>query len=392
MEYISIDDPVKQFLLLCLRTRVQTTTLDNLREFVFDSKLNWDLVEQRIREKLLAPVIFTTIAEQEIVPLALEKRLHNEFITCLTGSTYQLHQLWKVIEKMQSSTIEIILLKGAALSLSVYRQDSPRFFGDLDLVVKQKDVNKALGILTELEYRPTGNFQPGAQDLLDYTNQWQLTRSGYMDVEIDLHWHLFSWIYYQYTVPQDWFWQTSIPVEYGTQTTPILGPEAQLIHLSVHLLQHHRSEWADSLRSLHDIAEVIINYQDQLDWDLLISKIEEFQLIIPIKQVLLRVWRDWQIPILEKIVNKLNALIPSPVEVQAINQLMMLERGADSRFTALTLRSLPTWQLRLQYIFKNLLFPSTGYMRQRYNIRYPLLLPFYYPHRWWNGVVNFIKF
>ena len=384
-------DLARRFLLLCLQVRLYQSDFEKLSEFVEREKLNWDLVEQHIWEESLAPLIYTIISGRELVPAELEQRLHREFITRITSMTYQFHELWKILNRMQSVGINVILLKGAALSLTVYQQDLPRYFGDLDLLVQKPDISHALQVLAELDYAPGKGIQLDAKDLLPYVNEWQLTKAGHFNIDVDLHWHLFSSVYHQYTVPSDWFWETAVSFKAGANSALTLGPEANLIHLCAHLLQHQRAAWPDSMRLLHDIAELITAYQDQLDWDLIITKAEAYRLVIPVQQVLLRVWQGWQVAIPPTIREQLQNWRPSVEETRAFDQLNTLGGGSDPRFAVISLRSLPNWRMRIRYIYQNLLFPSTAYMQHRYQIRLPVLVLLYYPYRWCLGILNGFK-
>ena len=49
--------------------------------------------------------------------------------------------------------------------------------------------------------------------------------------------------------------------------------------------------------------------------------------------------------------------------------------------------SMPDWRQRLHFARANV-FPSADYMRQRYGVRHPLLLPIYYPWRWLRGLLG----
>ena len=77
-------------------------------------------------------------------------------------------------------------------------------------------------------------------------------------------------LYYQH-IPLDWFWQTTLPVTVGTSTARVLGPEAQILHLCLHIFQHRGQAWAFSLRLLHDIAQVLTHYRAQIDWEMLLQ-------------------------------------------------------------------------------------------------------------------------
>jgi hypothetical protein len=45
------------------------------------------------------------------------------------------------------------------------------------------------------------------------------------------------------------------------------------------------------------------------------------------------------------------------------------------------------WRRRLQFLGRKL-FPSIKYMRQRYQISSVWLAPFFYPYRWWVGILS----
>jgi len=60
------------------------------------------------------------------------------------------------------------------------------------------------------------------------------------------------------------------------------------------------------------------------------------------------------------------------------------KRATGRRFWS-DLRAIPGWRQRLRFARTHLL-PSAAYMRRRYGIAHPLLLPLYYPYRWLRGL------
>jgi hypothetical protein len=77
---------------------------------------------------------------------------------------------------------------------------------------------------------------------------------------------------------------------------------------------------------------------------------------------------------------RLQALQPSPREARVFGWLTEPDRSVARRLWV-DLASLPSWSRRLAFAWINL-FPSAAYMRHRYGIRHPLLVPLYYPYRW----------
>jgi hypothetical protein len=98
---------------------------------------------------------------------------------------------------------------------------------------------------------------------------------------------------------------------------------------------------------------------------------------------------DWLgAPVPEEVQARLNRLHPSPTEERVFSRLTAGRRPVARRFRD-DLASLSGWR-RLRYAFINL-FPSPTYMRWRYDIPHPLLVPLYYPYRWWLGLRSALR-
>jgi hypothetical protein len=381
------EDPATFFLLLCLRAEFDPDSLEEARLFAEQEKLDWDSVAMRIEQNSLASLVYAIVRGQDVVPPQMEARLHQEFIDRAICKTYLLRELETVVQRLDQEGTEAILLKGAALSLTAYSSTFPRYFADLDLLVRREDVNQVMDALLELGYAAAGSVQLRTGDFLPFVNEWQVTKAGELDVEIDLHWHLFGWIYYQ-QIPLDWFWQTAVPVTVGASPARVLGPEAQILHLCLHVFQHRGQAWAFSLRLLHDIAQVLAHYQAQIDWQLLLNKTEAFHVVLPVQQVLQYVWENWPVFIPPEIADQIRDLQPTPGEERAFTLARSVAGDSDAHFAAVGLANLPDWRSRLLYLSRNVLFPPAAYMRHRYNIQRRYMLPFYYPYRWYLGLAS----
>lgn len=85
---------------------------------------------------------------------------------------------------------------------------------------------------------------------------------------------------------------------------------------------------------------------------------------------------------------RLRALQPSAAEITVFRRLTSRERPVAQRFWT-DLSGMGGWRARLDYA-ASALFPSPAYMRRRYGVRHPHLLPLYYPYRWWVGLRGLI--
>ena len=161
----------------------------------------------------------------------------------------------------------------------------------------------------------------------------------------------------------------------------MLGPEAQLLHLCAHQTLHHGG---GAMLWLHDVAELVSRYEHDLDWGQVVSQCRSLQLVLPTRDVLSQVSAEWRAPLPLAVLEELRALPPSPDEQWAYAALTSGHRPVARRFWT-DLAGMASLRTRLAFTLVNL-FPTSAYMRQRYHIRHPILLPFYYPYRWFVGL------
>ena len=166
-----------------------------------------------------------------------------------------------------------------------------------------------------------------------------------------------------------------------------MGPEAQILHLCGHLVLHHGVE--ERLLWLHDIAAVVVRYREEIDWPTLLERARACDLLVPLQQVLPRIACDWQAPIPAAVLERLAELRPSRAEERIQARLSSGPRPAGRRLWD-DLADTPSWRRRLHMALVHI-FPTTTYMRQRYRIRHRLLVPLFYPYRWFLGLRGLVS-
>ncbi|MSP12562.1 MAG: hypothetical protein EXR62_06355 [Chloroflexi bacterium] len=391
-----------RFIHLCLRGHWDPPAFELACQMVGDGPageaLDWEYLCQFALKENIAPLIYYMVRYEDIVPVSIEERLQEVYVQSVLHNTLLFSELDRLLVDFLQAGIAIILLKGAALSKTVYEDIGIRPMVDLDLLVKRGDVDQTLQLLASHHYGfPTPEMHPGAK--AEHENELLVYKPGQFPMIIEVHWTLFDSPHYQYNLPMAWFWETSLPIDSAICATPaapqagpavrMLGPEAQLLHLCSHILLHHSRTpglivYDHKLHWLHDIAEVINHYQGQIDWDLLLAKAQAFDLVLPLQHVISRVVDEWSMPLPPGVLTRLQSLPSSPAE-KRIFALMTGEYQPVAQHLWDDLTTIPHWRARLWYIWRHL-FPSPAYMAYRYPIRHPRLLPLYYIHRWWVGL------
>ena len=378
-------DPQTQFVLYCLQSRFNPAALEMARSLAAQDEFDWESTMALVYHERLAPLLYTIAHGHDLLPSQLEQEIRKTYLHNAIRNALLFKDLAQILEKFTAEEISLIMLKGAALAETIYNNIAIRPMVDIDILVHSEDVNSALNQLTFLAYNPVEpESHPGI--ITEYENELLLQKSGYIDVALELHWSLLDSPHYQQKIQMDWFWQSAVPAQFNAVPGQVLGPEALLLHLCSHLMLHHRGE---GLLWLHDVAEVLVQCRTSLDWETLLHKAQEYDLVLSLQPVLNQVTLQWNIELPPGILDKINGLQPSPRELKVFNWLTAAERPIAQRFWV-DLATSSSWSRRLDYAWHSLL-PSRDYMRRRYQINRPLLLPIYYPYRWLDGFLSLFR-
>ena len=373
-------DTAQEFLRLCLRAHGNTTTQDAVHAFATRSALDWNAVHRIADAQRIAPLIYHVLREEDFVPRSTAEALRDAYHVAAGRNLIFLHELRTVLRRLAAEDVPVIVLKGAALAETVYQKIALRPMADIDLLVHQHDLTASLEVLAKLGFaRPRVETRTGATAA--YENELILYKTAATRVPLEIHWGLFDSPFYQHVIPMDWFWETARPFRIDDTPALMLGLEAQLLHLSGHLHLHHTG---NELLWLHDVAQLIIANQERINWNELLARMLQYQLVLPVQLVLRRVKDVWAAPIPDHVVERLSAVQPSRAEARTFTWLTTENRSVARRLWV-DVASMPGWRGRLHFAW-TALFPSVAYMQQRYHISHPLLVPFYYPYRWLRGI------
>lgn len=292
----------------------------------------------------------------------------------------------------QLAGMDVIVLKGMALSVDVYRNLALRPVQDIDLLVAPEEARACVNKIEQLGYRRISReARPGLA--YAFENEAGMAKVSPPHTAVDIHWHLFDSPHHQHHIDLSWFWNTARWVDAEGLSVCVLGPEAQLIHLCGHLALHHPTppggDLAPMMLWLADIGEVIYRYGDEMDWDAVLIKAQEYDLVLPLQAVIGHVRDLWPFIIANELWERIAALPPTRTEQRVYKWLTSEHRPVIHRF-ATDLAMMPTWSLRSRYAAQSV-FPSAEYMQWRYDIDQRWMAPAYYPYRWWVGLTGVWK-
>ena len=232
---------------------------------------DWEaLVELALRHGL-APWLHARLRKfRAAPPPAAASRLHEAYLASAAQSLRVLHQLGEILGAFKGARIAVIPLKGACLAEAVYGDSALRPMADLDVLVKPRDLNRAVSELRALGYTSGQPFDPAAARA-GFQDMPEMSRSA--GVPVELHWTLvtpLSGVNVDAGELES-LWSRARSATVAGVETLTLSPADLLLHLCLHMSVHHRFNGI-RLRNIVDLAEVCRRYPSGIDWAELVTR------------------------------------------------------------------------------------------------------------------------
>jgi hypothetical protein len=178
--------------------------------------------------------------------------------------------------ELQQAGIEVLVLKGLALSLLFYDDLSVRPMGDVDLLVRHEQARDAVHHLEQVGYRSTELLPDDAprwqrEGDEDWYERLRHARGFRRDTsEIDVHWTLSLDFVAEQTDAADVqdLWGAAVGLQVGDVATRTLSTTHHLFHAVVHGLSASSTSQA---RWVADAATIVRAAGDEVDWDELVA-------------------------------------------------------------------------------------------------------------------------
>jgi hypothetical protein len=247
-------------------------------------RIDWNSFLERARENGVSAIISLRLNEAKNlfpdVPSVISEELKKDYYLNAAKNTLIFEELRKVLKAFKEDGLQVIVLKGAALASTVYKNLALRPMTDVDLLVNQEDLLLADERLKVLGYMPSDrsandiNFFPSYLTSLDYRNSSQNSPSFHV------HWHFVnstvpneSYINY---VKMENIWRDAEKADIAGVETLVMAPHHLIIHLSEHALRVSHS--ASKLCYFCDLNEAVNFCGSRLDWNKLVDESFKFYL------------------------------------------------------------------------------------------------------------------
>ncbi len=167
-------------------------------------------------------------------------------------------ELFRVLDQFASVGIGVLVVKGPVLAVRAYGDPAMRSYGDLDLLVRQRDIRRATELLLAAGYRAAVPL--AAIDAGKIPGQYLFSRAD-SNLLVELHNDL-TLRYFPRRLPLETWFARQVYVQLDSREAPALSVEDELVLICVHGAKHL---W-ERLMWIADVA-ALVSRQANLDWE-----------------------------------------------------------------------------------------------------------------------------
>jgi hypothetical protein len=278
-------------------------------------------------------------------------------------------------------------MKGAALLRTLYDDQGLRFLSDVDLLVDERDVERADAQLQHRGLKLTVSDRAeeiGSRCHYSHNYCWQHPRT----VPVELHWRIFE-RYRPYVFDLDEVRAQARPLPGMPPNVLVMSPEHELAHLCLHLERHavtfgsllRRKDWCEFLLLpyglgrlvwLYDIALYLQRRSELIDWDRFVDTARRWAIGASVYAPLEMSRRALGVGPPPEVLHALNRGRLGLVERLAHRVILASHRASDTQHNGSEHTARPHWltqlsgpTLRVAHTWVSL-FPPSDYLRARY--------------------------
>jgi hypothetical protein len=219
-----------------------------------------------------------------------------------------LHAAAGLLEKFTSAGIETMVLKGAALVSTYYRDPGARPMVDLDVLVPAPKAMDAIHLLSDLGWKSiTRPIEFYEESVIAAVNSNHFV--GAEGHQVDLHWHLLPEC--RHPSADEDFWKDSVPLRILHADTSALNRTDQLLHTCFHGIIWNP---VPPVRWVADAMMILQAPGPDLDWERLLAQALRLRMILRLKTALRYLAETLQAPLPPGYIDRLEALPVSRLE------------------------------------------------------------------------------
>ncbi len=198
---------------------------------------------------------------------AFFKKAKRHTITSLSQSLVYEHFLNQFSKQLSDCSIPFRIFKGITLANRIYTPSYLRGFGDLDLLIKPKDLNKLQQLLFRKNFRLSEDLYTcfPIEVVKKYSFARHYVRDKPVELALDVHLNLSNKLHPFQFEYQD-FWQNYQIITLNNQTYATFKDEHNAVYLLYHCWKHYyfKLSWFIDLFKFLDLIQIDSEYFEKL--------------------------------------------------------------------------------------------------------------------------------
>jgi len=271
------DQPEAGLLLACARTQVTPEIADRIQAAVRKG-IDWlALIRLAMRHDVM-PLLYRNL--QQVCPNSVPKNILEPLRARYEGQAVQARrhteELVRVVSLMEADGIFVVPYKGPALAQRLYGDLALREFGDLDIIIRGRDVQKAQNLILSsgYDFAPLfGHLEHGDTLAVEVRKGHEVRYYHGSDHtrRIELHWRFAMPLACVKDDPERFFQRIERIGLAGKQVSS-LSLEVYFLILCLHATKH---KWRQ-LKLICDIAEIL--RRTDIDWNYVLREADDLGL------------------------------------------------------------------------------------------------------------------
>src|SRR5580704_1824459 len=264
--------PEKELLAGCAQTRVDTTTTQKISALLRDD-LDWDYIFNEAEENSVTPLLARNLQAlaNAMIPAAVLEHLKDACRANTIRCLFLTAELTKILDLFRARGIQGIAYKGPALAVQAYGDVTLRQFEDLDIIIRQSDLQKANEVMLGLGYRPRFEWILSSDAASSLVPGEYNYRDEKRRVMVELHTEL-TLRHFPSVPDLEDFSNRLVAVKLNEREVPTFSVEDALIVLSI----HGAKDFWERFSWVADVSELVQRYPT-LDWDVTIQRAEALE-------------------------------------------------------------------------------------------------------------------
>jgi hypothetical protein len=197
--------------------------------------------------------------DENLVPGDIRERLQERHFAQVICTLRMTAELFRLLELFAANDIPALVVKGPVLAMQAYGDPAMRSYGDLDLLVRQRDIRRATESLQAIGYQPTVPLR--VIDAGKIPGEYFFSKPE-ANLIVELHNDL-TLRYFPRCLPLEKFFARRILVHLDGHEAPSFAVEDELVYICVHGATHL---W-ERLCWIADVA-ALVTRQSGINWQI----------------------------------------------------------------------------------------------------------------------------